>query len=546
MQNVAMSAHRSAWKRLVENASNDRYAKYGVYATRILAVKHPEVYLIGDALFHRGLALKGWKESYDEPSPLSELQMEYGSLFSDEMERFYEAEEKGEPYVAWKGIPHGHPLLLTELPLHKYRLTETCRIYPDPYSPFLDQRMAPLAVSLKTEGKAVTQLELAEMYYFRAKELGANTKSLFLMYCAGEDAYVVDGDELFSVQTARPIENPSTEPVLIFNEESVWYPLMERDDRKRDQRLSEVVDRFAKLGAALPPHNDWEASMVQRLEQVSTLANEKERCVAGLAAARGLGWTFHPFVEAWNTIVPETNITTSISRHMCLVREFDRHANSVSPAAAYLYGVMGKDGSLLDRVRRLGKAYLLSTGLLREKPMRGWKPKRRLESWGHIWVCGLMEHTLDGAFRTRGGHCVSQSHMISAPLELVGIPTVVVMLDRGEERRGANHHVMLSQDGQFLIDDGIVNFKGIDWPTEEYTALLSFSMEGKWASTVEDALYGNVTSSELSELIERVDSAIAGRFKLQFFDSRTSPGIVSKQEFLDFLKHHEVEQVGLP
>lgn len=39
------------WKLTLEQARTDRFYKYGIYASRILAVVHPEVYLKADILF---------------------------------------------------------------------------------------------------------------------------------------------------------------------------------------------------------------------------------------------------------------------------------------------------------------------------------------------------------------------------------------------------------------------------------------------------------------------------------------------------------------
>ena len=41
--------HRLAWASLVQAARTDPIARYGIYASRTLAVRHPEVYLKGGA-----------------------------------------------------------------------------------------------------------------------------------------------------------------------------------------------------------------------------------------------------------------------------------------------------------------------------------------------------------------------------------------------------------------------------------------------------------------------------------------------------------------
>ena len=128
-----------------------------------------------------------------------------------------------------------------------------------------------------------------------------------------------------------------------------------------------------------------------------------------------------------------------------MIREFDRRANAVSPAAAHLYAVAGDTASLEERMRRLSREYLIRTGVVREAEARGWKPAWRLESWGHVWPCGMMEHTIDDAFRSRTGHCVSQCHMIGAVLSLLDVPHVIVNFDRGGVKEGISHHFVLAR-----------------------------------------------------------------------------------------------------
>ena len=197
-------------------------------------------------------------------------------------------------------------------------------------------------------------------------------------------------------------------------------------------------------------------------------------------------------------------------------------------------------------MRSLSHEYLLNTAVVREEEAHGWKNAWRLESWGHLWPCGLMEHTIDDAFRSRTGHCVSQAHMIAAVLEMCEVPHVVVNFDRGGVREGVNHHFVLSKDGSFLFDDGIVNFRGIDAETEDYGPLLSFSIAGEWASTVGDKLYGNISSARVKEWIEEINKALSNRFGLHFYIDQKEEVIADEKGFQQTLETGEIEQVLLP
>jgi len=525
--------HKKAWETLVGRAKGDPYAKYALYASRTLAVRHPEAYLVGDNWFYEGAgSIKGFRESYDEPTALGWCHMKYGHDFF----------QKGEGY---EGIEDGHSLSFASLQLDKYRLTEARRIYPEPFFPFLDQRLGPLPLTLKTEGRVVTGLELAEIAYFQAKEAGTDLQQLFLVYCDNEEAYLLQEEKLISIRTGDPVFSIEGSPVLIFNESAVWYPLMERDDRRASAPLAEAVKRLATSESA-PVEEEWEHSLIASLKAVTSLDSLDQLHMAALASVRAGGWRFHPYAKAWKSFVPEEDLDIDISRRLGLIREFDRLANSISPATAYLCEIAGGEGSLEERMRSLSREYLLNTAVVREEEAHGWKNAWRLESWGHLWPCGLMEHTIDDAFRSRTGHCVSQAHMIAAVLEMCEIPHVVVNFDRGGVKEGVNHHFVLSKDGSFLFDDGIVNFRGIDTETEDYGPLLSFSIAGEWASTVGNKLYGNISSARVKEWIEEINKALSNRFDLRFFANQAQRDVVGKDEFLKLLQKRDVERIRLP
>ena len=533
MTKRAHEMHKKAWETLIRQAKGDPYARYALYASRTLAVRHPEAYLVGDNWFYEGArSIKGFKESYDEPTALGWCHMKYGSDFFQKRE-------------GYEGIEDGHSLSFAALQLDKYRLTEARRIYPEPFFPFLDQRLGPLPLTLKTEGRVVTGLELAEITYFQAKEAGTDLQQLFLVYCDNEDAYLLQEEKLISIRTGNPVLSIEGNPVLIFNESAVWYPLMERDDRGASAPLAEAVKRLA-TGESAPAGEEWEHSLIASLKAVTSLDSLDQLHMAALASVRAGGWRFHPYAEAWKSFVPEEDLDIDISRRLGLIREFDRLANSISPATAYLSEIAGGEGSLEERMRRLSHEYLLNTAVVREEEAHGWKNAWRLESWGHLWPCGLMEHTIDDAFRSRTGHCVSQAHMIAAVLEMSEVPHVVVNFDRGGVREGVNHHFVLSKDGSFLFDDGIVNFRGIDAETEDYGPLLSFSIAGEWASTVGDKLYGNISSARVKEWIEEINKALSNRFGLHFYIDQKEEVIADEKGFQQTLETGEIEQVLLP
>jgi len=526
-------AHRGAWERIADAGIEDRQAKYGIYASRSIAVKHPEIYLMADGWFAEGAKLvSGFMECYEEPTALGWCHMEYGGAFFREDEQY-------------RGIPSGRPLSMQDVAIEEYRPTSDERILPGPSFPFIDRRIAALAVSLKTEGKVITLLELAVIRYFARREALGSSKRLFVTLCDQGFAYLIEDNRIIDAASGKSTSAVRGQPILVWNEHSVLYPLMQRDDCGRDEELARAVSQLG-IDVGLPSIEPSERALVDRLRVASELGDERQRLMAGLASVRAGGWRFHPYGDIWRQFVPAADLDIDISRRLGIIREFDLWANRVSPATAHLLEVFDRGEATADRLRALSREYLIHTAVVRDVEARGWKAAWRLESWGHLWPCGLMEHTIDDAFRSRTGHCVSQSHMISAVLESAGIPHVVVNFDRGGVREGVNHHFVLSRDGTVLFDDGILNIRGVDANTEDYGPLLSFSIDGKWASTSGDHLYGNINSKQCAAHIELIDRALAGRFPLTFYDSLEEKEVLSKEEFVLLLGARGIEQIDLP
>ena len=62
----ATQTHQDAVEMVLTKAKTDNYYKYGIYAARILAVKHPEIYLQADDLFLETIETNtGFKKAYE-------------------------------------------------------------------------------------------------------------------------------------------------------------------------------------------------------------------------------------------------------------------------------------------------------------------------------------------------------------------------------------------------------------------------------------------------------------------------------------------------
>lgn len=524
--------HKAAWEKVLTAASEGTYQKYGIYGSRILGVRYPEVYLRGDNLFWQiASQVDGFQEAYEISYPADMYMMDF-------------------PDKILAGENEGRPLSMSRVDSGQYRLVHESEMYPEgyPFLPWLDRRMEPLAVTLKDKERRLTPLERAEHEFFRAKENGAAAETLFLLVCDDGGAYLSNNGQLWSAKQGKPVSAVSGNPLLIFNEEVAWYPLMERDDSEHSPPLARVVDAHAK-DIRVPTLEPWEYEQFKRLLRVTQLTTETQFDLASLIATRAQGLGIFGFTEVWDRILPHQDFDPwTLSVKMGVLKECMRYASYLSPATAYLAALVLGAPTQETGIRALGDEYLKHVGVVRDDE-RGWKKPGRLEAWGHLWGCCFCEYDIDDVYRTQGGaHCVSQAINVSPALDLAGVEHYVTHFNRGGV--GArDHHFVYASDGQFVIDDGIVNYFATDHPTTaDWGSLLSFSQDGRWAGTVAGQFYGNVSPQETLKVVEEISNMIGDKFTmhfLSFLDDEQKQ--ISTAEFAAYLKSiQDWQPVTLP
>lgn len=520
MRANAYQIHKDAWEQVLSAAHDGAYQKYSLYTSRSLAVKHPEVYLTGDNLFwEMAHSTAGFHTAYETLYAADEYMMS----LSDKRRTGQSIE--GPPLSLQKIDPREHAIL-------------DCRfLYPEgyPFFPLLDQRIAPLAVSLKAVGKRISPIEAAEQAYFREKEGGKETDDLYLMFCDDEGAYLCTGGVLWSMRDGERTKRPKGNPILIFNEEYVWYPLMGRDDTRKSKTLRTLVDTYPTR-TELPSLTAWEKQVIRKLQDVTALRSDKQLTLGSLLSARAHGLPGDSLATTWTKILlPAKEFDRSLSRSMGVVRECNRFANYLSPVAAHLANVIKEAEEIETGIRSAAAEYLQYAGVVRQDD-RGWRKPGRLEAWGHLWCCGVMEYNIDDSYRSRGGHCVSQSINLSAVLDLAGVQNCVTHFETGMRR---THHFICSMDGDFVIDNGIVNYFAKDHEkTGDWGPLLSFSKQGNWASTVRGKVYGSLSPREILEALEEIKRCICGRFELRFLKDDQ---VMSYDAFAEHLASEEAK-----
>ncbi|MCK4432385.1 MAG: hypothetical protein KAV48_00465, partial [Methanomicrobia archaeon] len=182
----AMVIHENAWEMVVNNAKEDQYYKYGIYVSRTLAVKHPEVYLQADGLFVTIItANKGFKKVYEIKNVHDE----------DLYEQTFETPPFSFDYVDFPS----------------YEIIESKEYYPEGYPvlSFLDRRLLPIASTLKSAENQLTQLEKGVQVYFANKK---ENKEMYLIYCDNENTYLSTGEDILSMKTLGSIEKLEGNP----------------------------------------------------------------------------------------------------------------------------------------------------------------------------------------------------------------------------------------------------------------------------------------------------------------------------------------------
>jgi len=454
----ALIIHRDAWNEASMRAESDAYFKYAVYTSRSLVVKHPEVYLQGDALFIQHVTSNpGYAEASQEQDPDSD--------------RYYD------------GFP-GPPLNLQHIDPAVFQVVTAEELYPQdaPFYPFVDRRLSPIASCLVTQNRNLTGLEKASLAYFTSKR--AADELPFIIYCSNGQAYLATEDHLVDTSDGSYVEKPAGAPILIFNELHVWYPLMGRDDTAASPRLRSVVEQF-RSERSMPDLTSEEALIVERLRSGTTLAHS-ERDLAILAAVRGMPWESELFEQIARGYLREypLNIWVGIQLNW-LVR-----ANYLSPFAAFLGGILDT-ANLAQTVEDMVDRWHNGFGFRH----------------GHVWQCGLVRYSIDEIMRVEFVHCVLHAASIAAILDLARIDNLLIKACFDDS--GSTHTYVSIPSIGYVISNGeiterktILNARldGTQWNTLWYV-----SSGEKWAFPYPGFYCGTWAPLELSRTLEHLE-----------------------------------------
>ena len=477
--NLSAKVHEGAWRKAVSEAKDDRYTKYGLYASRVLSLIHPEVHLKGDSRFITHITTnRGYSNSY---------------AVKDVHSREFLTDMQFRKYPPFK---------FAAVDFDAFKLASFKDLYPEGYPvlPFLDRRMLPVASTLKTRENTVTELEKAALLYQRERVSRGSHEGLYIVHCGNERTYLYRDDCLVDAVTQREAPEVDGDPVLIFNEDHVWYPLMSRDDTDRAPELHKAVEGYAEQNN-VPALTPFEKGIVEKLRDVSRLENKAQRAMAEICSCRSTGRQtcttplseWFPLHSIWDVALPAKKARAW--QYYGYLEQILIRANKLSPIAAYLVA-LSLEASGYDKLVVLNKEWVGRVSL----PNYGYV-------WGHLWDECLVEYSIDESFRTSAGHCMVQGMIMSAVLEMLGIDNYLM-----EGEVPGSHHYVWVPEYEATFDNARlkISMKNVilDWPRGN-KVLARFHHDGKFCSPIAGGEYSGSFSPE--ECVEELDK-LAGTY----------------------------------
>lgn len=504
----AFRIHADSWERVVNNAATHQYDRYGLYVSRTIVVRHPEIYLQADRLFITAATTnKGFRKAYH----IKDVHDSY----------FFGPEKGGAPLT-------GPPFSITDINFFKYTVINFHEYYPQEYPgfSFLDRRILPIASTLKPAENQITQLELGIQHYFSTDDPHS-----YLIYCDNENTYLFTEGSLLWMNSQELTDTIQGNPILIFNEHHVWYPLMGRDDTAQDQTLQDLVQAYT-TEITMPSLEAREESLLKGLKKVTALLSDYEKDMALLYSLRPC-WGFDTYVRSdsyrslkWHN--PDLNDSTL----EITSRLFMKHANYLSPVTSYLAAVM-KSYTGKDMLEQLETEYVKHAAT----------PPSSF-AHGHTWFCDLVEQTVDECYTTRAGHCIVQACNIAAVLDIVGIEYYWL--------EGFSNKITFIHDWLYLPQYDIIMSNGIITPYREETILyhdrgyplnrINFiCTNDSWAFFLNLKLNGTISPQELIDILTELE----GIHNDPLFILKQSGGCTSFAHFIKRLKTQQAAAILL-
>jgi len=464
MNDSPMSVHENAWMKVVDNAGEDKFYKYGIYASRTLALSHPEVLLKADSLFIDHITTnRGYKKIYAEKDVHSR------AFLTD---------------ILFRKNP---PFTFDDVDFKAFNIVNFEELYPENYPilPYIDRRMLPVASTLKTRESKLTELEKAALVYQSERVNLGDHNELLLIYCDNEKAYIYKNGKIIDARTIQEVDKIEGSPVLIFNEDDVWYPLMQRDDTNRNEYLKSAVETYATDVNVLDL-SAFEKELIDKLKQVTSINNDRQRKMAIISSNRSTGRQtcstpfseYFPLHALWEEALPARKVRAW--QYYGYIEQILIRADLLSPISAFIAS-LSLNANGYDKLVVIDKEWLSRVAV-----------PNYTYVWGHLWDECLVEYSVDESFRTSAGHCMVQGMLMSAILDLAGINNYLM-----EGEVPGSHHYVYMPEYEFTFDNSRLksnrNNVMLGWPRGN-KVIARFHHNGKFCSPIADGHYSGTFS----------------------------------------------------
>ena len=286
------------------------------------------------------------------------------------------------------------------------------------------------------------------MRYTQMRRLGYAFDRMFVVVDTSGHGYLVDDTLMYlgGVGTPRAGVWPRLDPLLVFNEHSVYHPLLARDDRVNDTVLARIVERLG--GGASPATRSKDNARLARLAQAAALPDLRSRQLAVLIASGLVDLGQPPVRAAWAEYVGRDDSLALVCA-AAMTQDAMFWADRLSARATTLARTLQVD-SLGAGLEELEKEYLSACGR-RVSPHDS--TDKRLEAWGNLWSYDLLLIGLDDIVRTRAGSGTSQGFAMSAILNLVGVQHFGLFA-KGQRGQIPDQMWLLAQRGRHQFNFG--------------------------------------------------------------------------------------------
>jgi hypothetical protein len=375
-------------------AGNTGY-EYAIYAARLITNPNIHLYLKADQYFVNDISILTGSELLFL-TPVDENCTTYE----------YQIQNDGDPT---NDASFNYDLV----DLNAYEVVEESAVYPAgyPFLPWFDRRVQSINATLKAA--EVTSLEKAILAYFKYKHenyggVGAEAKDLCVIATEEGTAFLSDvtlSDGSVFYDTSLNIVSTGVvltkKPVLIFNQEETWFPLLDQRTVDNSGSIAPLLSLLALDGTEVPELLWLEQPLVEKLKHMHSVDEmPTEAFNLALEAAETVFQNINGDGEPLQSIPDRYPVYDfNFRRHKyLLINEIPLYASFLSPVADYMADFYQSHND-----------YEFSAEFHKNNTHNG---------CGELWGQNYNFYTIDQGWRFDTGVCLNLSNYAAAIMEL--------------------------------------------------------------------------------------------------------------------------------